>query len=57
MTISELIIDLQELLRQDGDLEGVKYGSDGWVYIPTKQFDELSDEQYERVCGADSDPD
>jgi hypothetical protein len=44
MTISELIADLQELLRQDGDLEGVRYGSGGWVYIPAKQFDDEDDE-------------
>lgn len=38
--ISELIVDLQETVQKDGDLDGVKFGSDGWIYVPSPQFDE-----------------
>jgi hypothetical protein len=48
MKISELIADLQALLQQAGDLDGVKYGSAGWVYIPAEQFDDEDAQGSER---------
>ena len=39
MRISELIAELQKVIEADGDMEGVEIGSDGCVYIPSKQWD------------------
>lgn len=40
MKISELIAELQALLQKEGDSDGVKIGSDGWVFIPANQSDD-----------------